>query len=573
MRCRPGRRTFFALIVVINFRLITMRNICFYILICQGLICSPTAYGQVFDKKDFEVKIDSLIPKQVSDSTPGFVLGIVQNGKLVFSKGYGLANMAYGIPNDQKMVYNIGSVSKQFLGYAFAMLHVEGELSIDDPVNKYLEDWPTFDQPVTLRHLLSHTSGYREAYTMSNLAGRPIGIDRLSKEECLEVVRRQPQLEFTPGSRYTYNSTAWVILAEVFEKVKGQSAEEWIKSNILDPLGMDDTQIESYVGEVIQNAAESYEINDDQEYVNQKSNRAIFGAADIFTSVEDLAKWINNYSTAKIGGREVKDLFLDPFILNDGSNSEYALGIRNGSYRGLKRYSHTGGHEAFITQLSYYPEPDLGIIIISNFGGRGSISSTKVAELLLGEQMTSKKDTKSEAITIKREKLEKLAGLYLISTLNRMLNLSIVDDDLTIDGRRALIPVQQNTFRISDWDGQVKIETLADETIQLTIGSKNSTTVYTRVEPWNGKIEELGAFEGDYWSDELETVYHLIVKDEKLTIQHRWLGEISLEPISNNIFKTDWNYFVKFLRDEEGNISGLSINSGRTLNVHFDRKE
>lgn len=550
-----------------------MRNILFSVLICEGLICSPIAYGQVFNKKDFEVRIDSLIPKQVSDSTPGFVLGIVQNGELVFSKGCGLANMAYGIPNDQKMVYNIGSVSKQFLGYAFAMLHVEGELNIDDPVNKYLEDWPTFDQPVTLRHLLSHTSGYREAYTMSNLAGRSIGIDHLSRNECLEVVRRQPQLEFTPGSRYTYNSTAWVILAEVFEKVKGQSAEEWITSNILDPLGMDDTQIESYVGEVIQNAAESYGINDEQDYVNEKSNRAIFGAADIFTSVEDLSKWINNYRTAEIGGTEVKDLFLDPFILNDGSNSEYALGILNGSYRGLKHYSHTGGHEAFITQLSYYPGPDLGIIIISNFGGRGSISSTKIAELLLDEQMTSKRDTESKAIKIKREKLEALTGRYLISTLNRTLNLSIVDDVLTIDGGRTLIPVQQNTFRVSDWDSQIKFETLADETIRLTVGGKNSTTVYTRVKPWNGKIEDLRVFEGDYWSDELETVYHLMVKDEKLTIQHRWLGEIPLEPISDNIFKTDWNYFVKFLRNKEGDVSGLSINSGRTLNVHFERKE
>ena len=140
------------------------------------------------DRKELEIKIDALIPIEINDSTPGLVVGIVQRGELVFSKGYGLANMSYGISNSPKMVYNIGSVSKQFLGYAFAMLHVEGALNIDDPVNKYFEDWPEFKHTVTLRHLLTHTSGYREAYTLSNLAGRFIGVDRLSREECLEVV-------------------------------------------------------------------------------------------------------------------------------------------------------------------------------------------------------------------------------------------------------------------------------------------------------------------------------------------------------------------------------------------------
>jgi CubicO group peptidase (beta-lactamase class C family) len=550
-----------------------MKNIIFYLFLCAGLISSTILQAQVFDKNELEATIDSLIPTQVNDTTPGLVIGIVQKGELIFSKGYGLAHLSYDIPNDQKMVYNIGSVSKQFLGYAYAMLHVEGSLNLDDPVNKYLEDWPEFEHPVTLRHLLTHTSGYREAYTMSNLAGRFIGVDRLTREECLNVVRKQPQLEFIPGSRYTYNSTAWVILAEVFEKVKGQSAEDWIKSNILDPLGMEDTQIETYVGEVIENAAESYSINDDKGYVNEKSNRAIFGAADVFTSVEDLVKWINNYKTAEIGGKEIRDLFLDPFILNDGSNSEYALGIGNGSYRGLALYSHSGGHEAFITQLSYYPQADLGIIVISNFGGRGFVSSNKIVDILLKEQFNSPEDFGTKAIKIKKKNLEQFSGRYLISTLNSTLDLTIVDDNLTIDGRSVLVPVGQNTFRISDRDDLIKIETLTDGKTQLTSTTSNTINVYNRVDPWPAKIEELTVFEGDYWSDELETVYHLSVKDEILTIQHRWIGEVLLEPVTKDFFKTEWGFYLKFNRNTKGDISGLSIYSGRTLNVNFERKE
>jgi CubicO group peptidase (beta-lactamase class C family) len=547
-----------------------MKNIIYCVLFCIGLICTSNAYGQTVDKNDLEAKIDALIPTEVNDSTPGLVIGIVQKGELIFSKGYGLANISYGMSNDPNMVYNIGSVSKQFLGYAFAMLHVKGDLNIDEPVNKYLEDWPEFEYTVTLRHLLTHTSGYREAYTMSNLAGRIIGVDRLSKEECLEVVRKQPNLEFIPGSKWTYNSTAWVILAEVLKKVTGQPAEEWVENNILQPLEMQNTQIESFVGEVILNAAESYSYNNEQGYINQESNRAIFGAADVYTSIPDLVKWINNYRTAEIGGKAVNGLFLAPFILNDKSNSEYALGIFNNTYRGLRRYNHTGGHEAFITDLSYFPDHDLGIITISNFGGTGSLATTKIADLLLEEHINSTADKGIQPFDIKKKKLEQFEGLYLASSLNRTLNLIIAEDTLTIDGRIKLIPVSQNTFRVNGRNDQIQITNLANGRTEL-INSRNET--YNKVERWTPSEEELLNFKGNYWSDELETVYHLIVKDGNLTIQHRWIGEISLEPIANDFFKTDWGFYVKFNRSLEGDISSLSVNSGRTLNVIFHNKE
>lgn len=549
-----------------------MKNIIYCILFCVGLIGISNTYGQTLDKNNLEAKINALIPTQVNDSTPGLVVGVVQNGELIFSKGYGMANLSYGIPNDPKMVYNIGSVSKQFLGYAFAMLHIKGDLNIDDPVNKYLEDWPEFEYAVTLRHLLTHTSGYREAYTMSNLAGRFIGVDRLSREECLEVVRKQPNLEFIPGSQWTYNSTAWVILAEILENITDRPADVWVENNILKPLGMNDTQIESYVGEVILDTAESYSYDKQKGYTNQESNRAIFGAAEVYTSITDLVKWINNYRTAVIGGKEVNNLFLEPFILNDESNSEYGLGIGNNSYRGLKRYRHTGGHEAFATQLSYFPEYDLGLITISNFGGAGWLSTEKIADLLLDEYMTASTNKENQQVEISKENLEKVTGLYLASTLNGTMELTISEDTLTIAGRTKLIPISQNTFRINGSSSQIKVDNLSEENSQLMVlnGTKE---VYTKVKKWTPAENELKEFEGDYWSDELETVYHLTVKEKKLTIQHRWIGEITLTAIADDFFQTDFGFYVKFNRNKEGNISYLSINSGRTLNVIFHRKE
>lgn len=547
----------------------SMNNIVYYFLLSICLIYAPISKGQSIHNNNLEHKIDSLIPKQINDSTPGIVIGVVQKGKLVFSKGYGLANISYGIANGPKMVYNIGSVSKQFLGYAFAILHVKGILNIDDPVDKYLKNWPKFKHTVTLRHLLSHTSGYREAYTMSNLAGRIIGVDRLSREECLNVVKKQTHLEFTPGSRYTYNSTAWVILAEILESITGVPADKWVEKNIIEPLGMHDTQIESYVGEVIHNAAESYSSNDKNAYINEKSNRSIFGAAEVYTNIPDLVKWINNYRTAQIGGKAVNELFLSPFILNDGSNSNYALGIINSTYRGLRRYTHTGSHEAFLTQVSYYPDYDLGIVTISNYARKGWLPTSKIANILLGEYMSS--ESNKEYPKIKKKNLKQFTGLYLASTFNKTMNITMEGDSLTIGGKTKLIPSTQKSFRINGWNSELQFKNRKNKKMQLTI-INNTKEIYTRVKKWSPKKSDLTEFEADYWSDELETVYHLIIKNDKLTIQHRWLDDIALKPISKDLFKTNYNYYVKFIRNKKAELTGLSIYSNHSLNVYFKRK-
>lgn len=548
-----------------------MKHVHLFILIIIGFIYSSNIHGQVIDLKNIESKIDALIPETVNDTTPGLVVGIVQNGELIFSKGYGLANMSYQIPNDSKMVYNIGSVTKQFLGYAFAMLHVEGKINIDDPVNKYLEDWPEFDQQVTIRHLLSHTSGYREAYTMSSLAGREIGVDRLSQEECLEVVRKQPQLEFEPGSSFTYNSTAWVILADIFEKAVDMSAAKWVTLNILKPLEMNNTQIETYVGEVIINAAESYSSNQGSGYTNEKSNRAIFGAADVYTSVQDITKWINNYSKTKLGGDSVNKVFLEPFVFNNGINSGYALGVEIGTYRGLKTFSHNGGHEAFITQLMYFPDQDTGVFTVSNFGGKGIVSTNKIADFLLEENMVDD-NFKYEGIDIDKEKLEQLTGLYVASTLNQTINLTMIEDTLSINGKSKLIPTEPNVFRINGVDDKVIIEKLPYGKIQFTSIRTNSKDVFEHVESWSPKAEELNDFKGDYWSEELETTYHIQIVNNQLVVQNRWIKDITLKPISKDFFSIYYGMHVKFNRDEKGDVIELSIYSGRTLNVIFKKK-
>jgi len=331
---------------------------------------------------------------------------------------------------------------------------------------------------------------------------------------------------------------------------------------------MDDTQIESFVGEVINNAAESYAFEEDKGFVNYKSNRAIFGAAEVYSNIPDMVKWMNNFKTAKIGGKKVNELFLKPFILNDGTNSEYALGINNGSYKGLKRYRHTGGHEAFSTQLSYYPEHELGIFTVSNYGRKGSIDTSKIVEILLSEYLLDEVPNKN--IQIDKPQLENFAGLYVSENHNRTVELTMLDGVLQ-RGNARLIPISENTFLYEGSDIKIQIETNKDQTQLKPIDRAKQS--YFKVKKWQPKEADLKAYKGEYWSNELETVYHLTIKDNKLTVQHRWLGDMPLTPVAEDFFSAEWGMFVKFNRNEKKEISGLSVNSGRTINVVFNRKE
>ncbi len=543
----------------------------YYLLFVILITLSTRTLAQGIRTFEIEAKIDSLIPSRVKDSTPGLVVGIVKDGKLIFNKGYGLGNMAYKIPNDSKMVYNLGSVTKQFLGYAFAMLHSQGKLNLDDSVNMYLDDWPTFDHPVTLRHLLTHTSGYREAYTISELVGRAIDVDRLTQDECLQVIRNQPSLEFIPGTRHTYNSTTYVVLSEILKKVTDTPADEWVEKNIFKPLEMNSTQIESYVGELITNASESYSFDREKGYSNEKSNRAIFGAADIYSSVEDLAKWFTIFRSDVLGGNETQNEFLKPFILTDGTNSEYALGIRAEMHNGLKVYHHTGGHENFVSQLRYYPDSDLGIIVLTNFGRNGWLSASRVAELFLEAEMTVAPQKELKVISLKKDKLTQLEGIYVAQTLNGTLNLSVADESLTLNGRNPLVPISENNFGIKGWSGEIEIEHSSQSTFLHLIDGQKET--YYKVEKWEDNGEQLKTYEGKYWSDELEIVYNLYIENGELNVKNRWFGIMKLQPISKDFFESNKGYYVKFTRNQQGEISGLNINSERTLNVHFNRIE
>ena len=442
---------------------------------------------------------------------------------------------------------------------------------------------PAFDQTVTLRHLLTHTSGYREAYGTLVLAGRIPGQDHLPREEALEVVRRQPELEFPAGSRFQYNSTAYVILAEVLGQVTGTSAGTWVEENVFGPLGMENSAIESQVGEVIPEAADSYtNAEDGGGYTRASSNRAIFGAAGVYTTVDDLAKWLRNFHTAELGGPAVQKRMREPFVLTTGDTTDYALGLFVDEHRGLRRIWHAGAHAGYLAQLTYYPDLEAGVVVMSNYSNfpLGDLPE-KVAEAFLGKHMTEESEAAEEtagSTTFDPEAFDALAGRYKLEGGGMILTFTREDDEFFVQAtgqpKAGITPTSDSTFAVQGVEARVTFHRGTDGNADSLTLHQNGERLAHRIEPWRPSAADRAAFAGRYFSEELQTFYTVAEKDTGLVVQHRWLGDIPLTPTEEDTFSGEYPIDeLVFTRDETGHVTGLSVSAGRTRGVRFEKRE
>lgn len=536
--------------------------------------------------RGLEPFVDSLMAEYDRDGSPGAAIGVIRGGEATFAKGYGMADLGHAVPITAETKFNLGSAAKQFMAFAFALLESRGELSLDDPVSEYLPEWPEFEQRVTLRHLLTHTSGYREAYGTLTLAGRIPGRDYMSRDEALEVVRRQPELEFPAGSEWKYNSTAWIILAEAAERVTGEPMAAWMQENVFGPLEMEHTAIESRVGQVISGAAYSYTGNREDGFRMEWSNRAIFGAAEVYTTVRDLARWFRNFRTGELGGPAVQEAMRERFVLTGGDTTDYSLGLFIDEHRGLRRIGHGGSHAGFRAQLSYYPELDAGVVVMSNHGRMSSgRMANRIAEFAFEEHMAPEESPEqgappappgaatAEAVSLDSAALAAYAGTYR-SEDGQVYDVEAEDGGLEVEGQIVLTPVSDSVFRAEGPPVIVAFHQDEAGTVSgATVWEGEETSSLRRVvEPWDPPPAELEAYTGRYYSPELETIYTLRVRDGRLISEHRWNGTFRYQPTGRGEFQGRPGPTLRFERNRVGLVTGFCASVGRTEDVWFAKR-
>jgi CubicO group peptidase (beta-lactamase class C family) len=427
-----------------------------------GIVASSsTALAQSFPA---DPRVDRLFAQWDRPDSPGCALGVVRDGKFVYQRGYGMANLDYDIPNAPQLVYYIGSDSKQFTAAAIGLLALQGKLSIDDDIRKYVPEMPdykaTYGVPVTIGQLIHHTSGIRDIYTLMSLAGLRME-DVMTDEAMLSLIARQKELNFKPGSEYLYSNSTYWLLGQIVQRVTGKSLRTFADEQIFQPLGMTNTHFHDDPGHVMKRRAMSYEPDGKGGFrISYLQNFDKVGAGGLYSTVEDLRKWDENFYTHKVGGDALQKLIHTRGVLTSGDTIRYAFGNEVATYRGLRTDEHGGslmGYKAFILR---FPDQRFSVIETCNLGSidPGPIAR-QIAEIYLGDKMTqpavaaAARRTREvpKPVALSQAELSRIAGTYYSDELDVTYRVIPGTDGLVL--RRPnlrdtrLVPVDGNTFR------------------------------------------------------------------------------------------------------------------------------
>ncbi|MCH7677406.1 serine hydrolase [candidate division KSB1 bacterium] len=226
-----------------------------YILIYGNLIFVLNVTAQI-NSAD-QVRIDSLFEQWNNKDSPGAAIGIIEKGKLIYTRGYGIADLEHGIPITASSVFYLGSVSKQFVTMCILLLEEQGKLNLDDEIQLYLPDFPKYQAPLTIRHFIHHTSGVRDNLTLWELAGNDL-LDHIDDDAIYQLIKRQKILNFTPGDKYLYSNSCYFMLAMIVEKASDLPIKEFADKNIFIPLGMENSHFHDNHYHIIKNRVFSY---------------------------------------------------------------------------------------------------------------------------------------------------------------------------------------------------------------------------------------------------------------------------------------------------------------------------
>ncbi len=413
-----------------------------------------------------EKKIDSLFAKYNSE-TPGVAVAVLEKGKVIFEKGYGMANLEYDIPITPKTIFHVASVSKQFTTFAIYLLEKEGKISLADNVQKYIPEVPDFGKPITIQHLCSHTSGLKDQWGLLTLAGWRLD-DVITTEQILKLVSKQKELNFTPGTQFQYSNTGFTLLAEIVERASGMSFPEYVNKKIFQPLGMTNSQFYDDHEKIVKNRAYSY-ANEDGIYKKRKLNYSNVGATSLFTTVEDLAKWARNFEEPTVGDQELIKRYNEGTVLESGEPA--ILAVLNGEtiyhakgqffrrYKGLMLYNHTGGDAGFRAYLARFPEKEFSVITLSNEASFDRLGNgLTIAEFYLKDDLKQRKEQvpKKEKSKIEKEEnfntnLSEFEGEYFSPELTTSYQIEQKNGQLIMSHRRLsdveLIRIGENKFR------------------------------------------------------------------------------------------------------------------------------
>lgn len=401
--------------------------------------------------------VDEIFAKW-SSATPGCAVGIGVGRRPVLLKAYGMADLEHDIRNTADTIFEGGSLSKQFTALAIQLLAGEGKLSLDDPVRKYIPELPDYGMPLTIRHMLTHTSGLRDWGSVAGIAGAPRTTREYTHAHVLDIVSRQKSLNFTPGDKYSYSNTGYNLAAIIVSRVSGIPFAEFSKQRIFGPLGMTHTSWRDDHTRIVRNRAIAYSEERGEFHIEMPFEN-VHGNGGILTTVGDLLIWNDNFVTPKVGNAKLIAEMSTLGRFNDGTMQNYALGLMVGELRGVTNISHSGSTAGYRAHLNRFPEAGLSVAVLCNVSsGDATRSANRVSEVFLADRMKPATPPRPAAPPPAplnpppgAAQLGALAGSYWSDEAETMLVAAVEDNGLVLKRRpdtvMKMTAIGPDTFR------------------------------------------------------------------------------------------------------------------------------
>lgn len=523
-------------------------------------------------------KANAFLSQWDKTDMPGCAVGAVQDGRLVYKRAFGLANLDYDVPNTTSTLFNLASVSKAFTAMSIALLAQQGKLSLDDDIRKYVSELPKYDETITIRHLIHHTSGIREYQALVLFGG--LGTDNVySDKAILDMLARQKNINFKPGSKYQYSNSNYHLLGIIVARVSGKSLREFAEENIFKPLGMKNTLYFDNRFEVVKNRAQGYMVGPGNNIRARSSLFDLVGGGGVLTTVEDLYLWTQNYYEPKVGGKELVELMTTPGALTSGEKMAYAFGLWRHEYKGLTLVEHSGNMAGFRAKIFSFPEQKFtAIALCNNTAILPSQIVSKLADIYLEGQLKpdapSQKpaaETLPTAITLSEKDAQRYAGIYANPESGKVFKLSVKGGKLINSGLLQydipVTPVSENRLLIVEGANVTELNPVFDRSgtiSEIKIPTKSGKSdVFVPVKPPLDSPEVLSEYAETYDSEELDADYKLTLEGKTLVLQISEERNLQLTAAYADVFTTAGGQIsLVFTRDAKGKITGFVFNSG-----------
>ncbi|WP_400078117.1 serine hydrolase domain-containing protein [Winogradskyella sp. R77965] len=517
-------------------------------------------------------KIDSIF--EAYNNKPGIAIAIVQDGKTIFKKGYGMANLSYDIPVTSKTIFDVGSNSKQFTAACIFLLEQEGKLRFDDPIQKYLPEIPSYSsKPITIQHLIYDTSGLRP-YLATLYAKNIYYGDSFDNEDVIKLIAKHKGLNFPVGTKHSWSHTNYALLASIVEKASGKSLRAYAKEKIFNPLGMVNTYYREDKDTIVKNTAIGYQSEDDKFKKFHYYNHTVVGNGGLHTNLEDFARWSNNLKTGTVGGTQFIKRMVTPGTLANGKSIRYAGGVYSRNYYdidGFPAVAASGTWGGFQSLFYKFINQDLTVIILSNNANTNPWGQLdQIVPLFLEDEIAQARQAMNNSTNVEIQKPlslsktenRKFSGMYY-NTFNGELRQIELDGNRLMYKRAGanptpLVAISPNEL-IYENAPQVKFtfNTNSYDSMVITVND-GEPMPYQKYSKHSYKHSELKQFENNYFNEDMDEMFELVAIENELGMLVKGKEIIRFKPVTIDLFTSKHSGYIVFERNRNNKITGFT---------------